>query len=280
MKNSLIGSITDFAVLNNGLRIPWLGLGVYQAEDGPEVENAVKYALEVGYRSIDTASVYGNEIGVGKAIRESVIPREEIFVTTKVWNEDQRQKRTLAAFEESLERLGLDYVDLYLVHWPVKGFYKETWKEMEKILASGGAKAIGVSNFLVNNLKDILADCMVVPAVNQMECHPYLLQPELLAFCKANDIRMEAWSPLMQGNIVSVPLLKVLATKYKKTPAQITLRWNLQHGIVTIPKSVTPSRIKENSEIFDFEISSHDMLALDALDQGKRFGPDPADFSF
>lgn len=276
----MIGSIKDFAVLNNGLRMPWLGLGVYQAEDGPEVENAVKYALEVGYRSIDTASVYGNEIGVGKAIRESGIPREEIFVTTKVWNEDQRQKRTLAAFEESLERLGLDYVDLYLVHWPVKGFYKETWKEMEKILASGGAKAIGVSNFLVNDLKDILADCKVVPSVNQMECHPYLLQPELLAFCKVNDIRMEALSPLMQGNIVSVPLLKVLATKYKKTPAQITLRWNLQNGIVTIPKSVTPSRIKQNSEIFDFEISPHDMLALDALDQGKRFGPNPADFNF
>ncbi len=276
----MIGSIKDFAVLNNGLRMPWLGLGVYQAEDGPEVENAVKYALEVGYRSIDTASVYGNEIGVGKAIRESGIPREEIFVTTKVWNEDQRQKRTLAAFEESLERLGLDYVDLYLVHWPVKGFYKETWKVMEKILASGRAKAIGVSNFLVNSLEDILADCKVVPAVNQMECHPYLLQPELLSFCKSNDIRMEAWSPLMQGNIVSVSLLKVLATKYKKTPAQITLRWNLQQGIVTIPKSVTPSRIKENSEIFDFEISAHDMLALDALDKGKRFGPDPADFSF
>lgn len=276
----MIDSIGDKMILNTDIEMPGLGLGVYQAKDGPEVESAVRYALEVGYRSIDTASFYGNEIGVGKAIRESGIPREEIFLTTKVWNEDQRQKRTLAAFEESLERLELEYVDLYLVHWPVKGCYKETWKEMEKILASGGAKAIGVSNFLVNHLKDLLADCQVVPAVNQIEFHPYLLQPKLLAFCKNNRIQMEAWSPLMQGNIVSVPLLNELALKYGKSSAQIALRWNLQHGVVTIPKSVTPGRIKENSEIFDFELSDADMLAIDALDQGKRFGPDPANFNF
>jgi diketogulonate reductase-like aldo/keto reductase len=276
----MMTSINDFTVLNNGSKMPWLGLGVYQAEDGTEVENAVKFALRKGYRSIDTASVYGNEVGVGKAIAESEVPRGEIFLTTKVWNDDQREKRTLAAFDESLNRLGVDYVDLYLVHWPVKGCYQETWKAMEEIYASGRAKAIGVSNFLENNLKDILADCKVVPAVNQMECHPYLLQPELLAFCKENNIQMEAWSPLMQGHIMEVDLVKDLAKKYQKTPAQITLRWNLQHGIVTIPKSVHRHRIIENSEIFDFEISKEDMTSLDALDRGKRFGPDPADFNF
>lgn len=260
--------------------MPWLGFGVYQAQDGPEVENAVKFALKNGYRSIDTASVYGNEMGVGKAIRESELSREEIFLTTKVWNDDQRQNRTLAAFDESLNRLGVDYVDLYLVHWPVKNYYQETWKAMEEIYASGRAKAIGVSNFLINHLTAILKDGKVVPAVNQMECHPYLVQPELLAFCKEKNIQMEAWSPLMQGHIVEVPLVQTLANKYQKSPAQIALRWNLQHQIVTIPKSVTKHRIIENAQLFDFELSKEDMKALDALDKNKRFGPNPADFNF
>lgn len=276
----MIHSIDDCTFLNNGLKMPWLGFGVYQITEGNEVEEAIKYALEVGNRSIDTASVYGNEVGVGKAIQESGVAREDIFLTTKVWNTDQRNRRTLDAFEESLERLQTDYVDLYLVHWPVAGFYKDTWKALEKIYESGRAKAIGVSNFLVPHLEDILSDCKVVPAVNQIEFHPYLVQPRLLQFCKIHQIQVEAWSPLMQGHITGVDLINDIAKKYNKTAAQIILRWDLQHGVVTIPKSVHTNRIAENMQLFDFELSTEDMNALDDLDKGKRFGPDPADFNF
>ena len=276
----MIGSIKDCTILNNGLKMPWLGFGVFQVKDGREVEDAVKYALKIGYRSIDTASAYGNERGVGKAIRESNIPCEEIFLTTKVWNDDQRDKRILAAFEESLERLGTDYVDLYLVHWPVAGCYQETWQIMEEIYQSGRAKAIGVSNFLVHHLEDILSNSQVVPSVNQVEFHPFLVQPELLRFCQSQNIQVEAWSPLMQGQIVAVQAVKELAEKYNKTPAQIALRWNLQHEVVTIPKSIRPDRMEENARIFDFELSQADMDSLDALDAGKHVGPDPANFNF
>ena len=276
----MIGRITDQITLNNGTEMPWLGYGVFKIRDGELVEGAVKQALEIGYRSVDTASLYGNEQGVGKAIRESGIQREEIFLTTKLWNDDQRQKRTLQAFDESMDRLGLDYVDLYLVHWPVAGFYEETWQAMQKIYESGRAKAIGVSNFQVQHLKDILSGGQVVPAVNQIEFHPFLLQAELLKFCEENSIRVEAWSPLMQGKIVSNPVVQKVAEKYNKTPAQVTLRWDLQHGVVTIPKSKTPQRIAENADIFDFELSAEDMQTLDALDQGKRVGPDPNNFNF
>jgi diketogulonate reductase-like aldo/keto reductase len=249
-------------------------------KDDQEVEEAVRHALQTGYRSIDTASVYGNERGVGKAIRESGIPREEIFLTTKVWNDDQRAKRTLAAFEESLERLATDYVDLYLVHWPVKDCYLETWRVMEEIYQSGRAKAIGISNFLVHHLEDLLRESRVVPAVNQIEFHPFLVQPELLRFCQSHKITVEAWSPLMQGHVVTVPLINELAKKHRKTPAQIVLRWDLQHGVVTIPKSSRPERIEENSQVFDFELTSTEMDALDALNKNKHFGPDPANFNF
>ncbi|MFI1744050.1 aldo/keto reductase [Thalassobellus sediminis] len=276
----MIKNINDCTILNNGLKMPWLGFGVFQIEDGANVEYAVRHALDIGYRSIDTASVYGNEIGVGKAIRDSGIKREEIFLTTKVWNDDQRKKRTLEAFQESLDRLDTDYVDLYLVHWPVKDFYIETWKVMEQIYNSGRAKSIGVSNFLINHLKDILGNCKIVPSVNQVEFHPFLFQPELLNFCKDHKIQMEAWSPLMQGHIVSVPTVQEIAKKHKKTPAQVTLRWNLQHEVITIPKSVNPNRIAENSQIFDFELSQSDMDKLDSLNQSKHFGPDPANFNF
>ncbi len=276
----MISSIKDFTVLNNGLKMPWLGFGVFKISDGQDVERAINYAFESGYRSFDTAAAYRNELGVGKAIRESGIPREEIFLTTKVWNGDQREKRTLAAFEESLERLGTEYVDLYLVHWPVKGCYQETWRVMEEIYQSGRAKAIGVSNFMVHHLEDLLSDSQVVPAVNQIEFHPLLVQPELLKFCQEHKIQVEAWSPLMQGQIVTEPAVQKMAEKYDKTPAQIALRWNLQHEVVTIPKSANPNRIAENAQIFDFELSQADMNVLDALDAGKRVGPDPNNFSF
>jgi diketogulonate reductase-like aldo/keto reductase len=276
----MITSIKECTKLNNGLKMPWLGFGVFQINDGIEVEQAVNHALEAGYRSIDTATVYKNERGVGKAIRESNISREKIFLTTKVWNIDQRAKRTMAAFEESLERLGTEYVELYLVHWPVEGFYRETWKVMEEIYHSGRAKSIGVSNFMVHHLEDLISQSQIVPAVNQVEFHPYLVQPDLLEFCKKHQIQVEAWSPLMQGQIVDVAIVQRIAEKYNKTPAQVVLRWNLQHEVVTIPKSVHPNRIVENSQIFDFELSQSDMDALDALDEGKRVGPDPDNFDF
>ena len=276
----MIRSILDCTQLNNGLEMPWLGFGVFRMDDGPEVEQAVLDALETGYRSIDTAAIYGNERGVGRAIRKSGIPREEIFLTTKVWNEDQRQKRTLEAFEESLERLDTGYVDLYLVHWPVADCYVETWQEMEEIYDSGRAKAIGVSNFLIRHLEDILREGQIVPSVNQVEFHPFLLQPDLLSFCQGQGIQVEAWSPLMAGQIVTDQAVQDVAERTHKTPAQVVLRWDLQHGVVTIPKSSHADRIAENSQIFGFELSQADMDRLDALDEGKRVGPDPANFNF
>lgn len=276
----IINSIKDYALLNNGLKMPWLGFGVFQIDDGQKVEQAVLSALEVGYRSLDTAAIYKNEAGVGKAIRESGVPREDIFLTTKVWNSDMRAGRTMAAFEESLERLGTDYVDLYLVHWPVAGHYEATWQVLEEIYGNGRIKAIGVSNFQIHHLEDILQDAQVVPAVNQIEFHPLLVQPKLLQFCQKHKIQVEAWSPLMQGQIVDVPTVQKLAKKYGKTPAQIALRWNLQHGVVTIPKSVRPARIEENAQIFDFVLADADMKLLDALDEGRRVGPDPNNFNF
>lgn len=276
----MINSIKDCTQLNNGVTMPWLGFGVFRINDGQDVERAIMYALETGYRSIDTATVYKNERGVGKAIRESGIPREKIFLTTKVWNDDQREMRTLLAFEESLKRLVTEYVDLYLVHWPVKGFYKKTWQDMEKIYQSGRARAIGVSNFQTHHLEDIMLDCQTTPCVNQIEFHPLLVQPDLLRFCQSQQIQVEAWSPLMEGQIVVEPIVQKLAEKYHKTPAQIVLRWDLQHEVVTIPKSTHSNRIAENAQIFDFEISLPDMNLLDELDEGKRVGPDPDSFDF
>ena len=271
----MINSIQDCTTLNNGLKMPWLGFGVFKVPEGEVVENAVKLALKCGYRHIDTAALYGNERGVGKAIRESGVRREDIFLTTKVWNDDQRKQRITEAFEDSLKRLETDYVDLYLVHWPVKGFYQKTWKIMEEIYKSGRAKAIGVSNFLVHQLEDILGDCQIVPAVNQVEFHPYLLQPELLKFCQYKNIQLEAWAPLMQGRFVILQDIKQLALKYHKSAAQILLRWDLQHQVVTIPKSTHLERITENANIFDFELSAEDMLKIDHLDKDERIGPHP-----
>ncbi|WP_275956758.1 aldo/keto reductase [Polycladomyces abyssicola] len=273
-------SLSDAATLYNGVKMPWLGLGVWRAQEGGEVENAVKTAIQVGYRSIDTAAMYGNEAGVGRAVRESGVPREELFITTKVWNTDQGYDSTLAAFEASLQRLGMDYVDLYLIHWPVAGKYKETWKALEKIYRDGRARAIGVSNFQIHHLEDLMADAEIKPMVNQVEFHPYLTQKELREYCSQHAIQVEAWRPLMKGEVANVPEIRELAAKYGKTPAQIVLRWNLQHGVVTIPKSVSESRIRENADVFDFELSQEDMAKLDGLNRNQRFGPDPDNFDF
>jgi diketogulonate reductase-like aldo/keto reductase len=266
--------------LSNGVKMPYLGLGVYLSEEGSEVVNAVKWALAAGYRHIDTAAIYKNEEGVGQAIRESPLRREEIFVVSKVWNADQGYDSTLRAFDASLERLGTDYLDLYLVHWPVAGKYKETWRALEQLYSEERVRAIGVSNFLRHHLEDLMRSAEVVPMVNQMEFHPFLVQQGLLDFCRRKKIQYEAWSPLMQGNIFDLPILEELARKYGRTIAQIVLRWDLQKGVVTIPKSSRKERIIANAQLFDFEIEEEDMKVLDGLERGQRFGPDPDNFDF
>ncbi|WP_419213278.1 aldo/keto reductase [Maribacter sp. X9] len=266
--------------LHNGVAMPYLGLGTYQSDNDQQVVDAVKSALEIGYRHIDTASAYKNEEGVGKGIKESNVSREEIFITSKVWNADQGYEATLKAFDESLNRLGLDYLDLYLVHWPVPEKYAETWKALEHLYSEKKIRAIGVSNFLKHHLEEILKDCEVVPMVNQMEFHPHLVQQDLLDFCKENTIQYESWSPFMQGKVLELDLCNDLAKKHKKSVAQIILRWNLQKGVVAIPKSVHAKRIKSNADIFDFELSKEDIAFLDGLENGQRTGPDPDNFNF
>jgi len=265
--------------LNDGVTMPWLGLGVYQTKDGEEVIHAVKTAVELGYRSIDTAAGYNNEEGVGQAIRECGVARDELFITTKVRNPDQGYESTLKAFEVSRRKLGLDYIDLYLIHWPVAGKYQETWKALIHLQKEGLIKSIGVSNFQIHHLKDIIEDTSVVPVVNQVEFHPLLTQRELLKYANEQGVQLEAWSPLMQGNL-DLPLLKELAGKYDKTPAQIVLRWDLQQGVITIPKSVHADRIKENAGFFDFTLSDEDVKAIEDLNRDHRFGPDPDNFNF
>jgi methylglyoxal/glyoxal reductase len=266
--------IKSFAVLNNGVKMPWLGLGTYKMEDGCSVTDAVKEALEAGYCHIDTASYYNNESGVGDAIKESGKPREEIFLASKVWNTDQGYEKTLKAFEASIKKLGTDYLDLYLMHWPTP-LLNDTWKAMEKLYREGYIRAIGVSNFTAEHLKSLMVAAEVMPMVNQVEFHPRLLQNELREFCRESSIQMEAWSPLMRGRIFGIPLLEELAKKYKKTVSQIVLRWDLQMGVVTIPKSTNPARIRENAAIFDFEISIEDMARIRQLDKGERVGTEP-----
>jgi diketogulonate reductase-like aldo/keto reductase len=275
MTKSLLGTSTT--TLNNGVKMPWLGFGVFKVQEGEEVVQSVKTALEVGYRSIDTAAIYGNEEGVGRAIAESNVPREELFVTTKVWNGDQGYESALAAFETSMDKLGLDYLDLYLIHWPgpSKGLYVETWKALEKLYKDGRVRAIGVSNFNVNHLEDLLANCEIKPMVNQVEYHPVFNQKELQDFCKKNEIQLEAWSPLMQGNLLNDPVLVEIANKYNKSTAQVILRWDIQTGVVSIPKSIKPHRIAENADIFDFELTQEDLNQISTLNQNQRQFGDP-----
>jgi len=273
--------IADRVKLNNGVEMPWLGLGVWKAADGQEVSNAVKSAIECGYRSIDTAAVYQNESGVGQGIKDSGIAREELFVTTKVWNSDQGYESTLHAFEESRKKLGLDYLDLYLIHWPVKEKkYIDTWRALEKLYNDGLVRAIGVSNFHIHHLKDIFEVSGIVPVVNQVEYHPMLAQRELHAFCNSHNIVLEAWSPLMQGKLLDDPALTEIAAKYGKSVSQVILRWDLQNGVITIPKSVNPERIAQNGDIFDFELSAADMERIQAMNKEQRVGPDPDHIDF
>ncbi|GAB6256677.1 aldo/keto reductase [Peribacillus sp. NPDC101480] len=280
----MVKNLQDTTTLHNGVKMPWFGLGVFKVEEGPELVNAVKVAIKHGYRSIDTAAIYENEEGVGQGIREGLkeagISREELFVTSKVWNADLGYESTIAAYEKSLKKLGLEYLDLYLIHWPVEGKYKEAWRALETLYKEGKVKAIGVSNFQIHHLKDLMEDAEVKPMVNQVECHPRLTQKEVQAFCKEQGIQLEAWSPLMQGELLDNEVLQAIATNHGKSVAQVILRWDLQNGIVTIPKSTKEHRIVENSTVFDFELTEEEMNQIDGLNQNHRVGPDPDNFDF
>jgi diketogulonate reductase-like aldo/keto reductase len=261
--------------LNSGVDMPVIGLGVWKASD-EEAEAAVAAAIKAGYTSIDTASVYRNERGVGRGIARAGVARRDLFVTTKVWNDNQGYDATLKAFDASVAKLGLDYVDLYLIHWPAasKGLYAETWKALETLNRDGRARSIGVSNFLVPHLERLFQESDVKPALNQIELHPTMQQPELRAFHAKHGIATEAWSPLAQG-AVEIAAIATIARRLGRTPAQVILRWHVQLGNIAIPKSVTPSRIAENIDVFGFELSDADMAAIARLDAGNRIGPHP-----
>jgi diketogulonate reductase-like aldo/keto reductase len=266
--------------LNNGVEMPWLGLGVFQSGPGRETEQAVRWALEIGYRHVDTAAFYDNEQDVGRALKDSGLARESVFVATKVWNDDQGYDSTLKAFDRSRGKLGLDVVDLYLIHWPVKGKIQETWRALEKLYSQGKVRAIGVSNFLIHHLQELLQASTVKPAVNQVEFHPFLVQTDLLAYETSKGIRPEAWAPLTRTQGFANPAIAALAAKHGRSPAQIILRWDLQMGVVTIPKSVHRERIEENSRIFDFALTPAEVEKLTALDTGSRIGPNPDTIDF
>jgi diketogulonate reductase-like aldo/keto reductase len=272
-------SLADTVEIAAGVPMPRLGLGTYKANQGSDVEGEVRYGLSIGYRLVDTAALYGNEASIGAVVRESGIPREDLFITTKLWNSDQAHKRVAVAFERSLRKLGMDYVDLYLVHWPWPTYLRETWTAMEKILASGRARAIGVCNHLPHHLDTLASFADVMPAVNQCEFHPHLQQPELQAACDERDIVLQAWAPIMRGRVNLVPEIVGIAGRHEKTPAQVTLRWILQKGVVTIPKSIHEHRIAENCDLYDFVLSAEEMAIIDSLDDGTRLGPDPDVFA-
>ncbi|MGG0174985.1 aldo/keto reductase [Gottfriedia acidiceleris] len=276
--------MNNLVKLNNGLEMPVIGLGVFQVEDGQVVIDSVKAAIRNGYRSIDTAAIYQNEEGVGQGIREALeennLKREDLFITSKVWNADLGYQSTIDAFELSLKKLGLDYLDLYLIHWPVEGKYVESWKALETLYKNGKVKAIGMSNFQIHHLKEVMANAEIMPMINQVELHPMLSQVELREFLKANSIQVEAWAPLMQGQLFENETLLQIANKHNKSIAQVVLRWHLQNGVVIIPKSIKEHRIQENANIFDFELTEEDMNQIDSLNQNHRVGPDPDNFDF
>ena len=270
-------AIQSTITLNNGTVIPQIGLGVFRTPDGDTTVNAVQAALENGYRHIDTAMIYRNETSVGEGIRRSGVPRGDLFVTTKLWNDDIRAHRGKEAFQESLDRLGMDYVDLYLIHWPVPGCYLSTWKVLEEIQKSGRALSIGVSNFEIRHLEELEANSGIIPAVNQIECHPLCYPKELIDYCQDKGIQVQAYAPLARGAYLDNDVMCVLGTKYAHTPAQIGLRWATQKGISVIPKSVHPDRIRSNGNIFDFTIEQEDMDLIDTLNENFHSSHIPED---
>lgn len=277
-----------FYLLNNNYKMPNIGFGTFRTPSGEETEQSVLNAIKAGYRHIDCAAAYGNEKSVGEAIRKSGVAREEIFVTSKLWNDDKGYENTLAAFNRTLEDLQLEYLNLYLIHWPIAKASKENWKEanseswraLEELYNQGKIKAIGVSNFLEHHLEPLFETAKIKPMVNQIEFHPGMLQKEIVEFCKKHNILVEAWAPFSNGQVLNNPVLKEIADKYEKTVAQLTLRWIIQKGIVPLPKSVTPERIKSNLEVFDFEISAQDVERIDRLTDcgGSGLHPDEVDF--
>ncbi|MEK4425043.1 aldo/keto reductase [Solibacillus sp. FSL K6-1523] len=279
----MIKNLQDTIQLNNGIAMPGFGLGVFQVPNDATAE-IVKNGIEVGYRSIDTAAIYGNEAGVGEGIKQALastgLKREDLFITSKVWNDGLSYDETVAAYEDSLQKLGLDYLDLYLIHWPGNNKYAESWKALEDLYKAGKIKAIGVCNFNVSHLQDLLKTARVVPVINQVEFHPRLQQVELRAFCKERNIQLEAWAPLMQGGLLEDPTIAEIATKYGKSNAQVILRWDVQNGVVTIPKSVRKERMIQNADIFDFSLTDEEMQVINEMNLEKRVGPNPAEFDF
>ncbi|MCA0993760.1 aldo/keto reductase [Guptibacillus hwajinpoensis] len=270
--------------LNNNIEMPELGYGVFRVEQGQELVEAVKTAIKKGYRSIDTAAIYGNEESVGQgvneAIKEGLVTREELFITSKVWNDGLTYDETIEAYETSLSKLGLDYLDLYLIHWPGDNKYQEPWKALETLYKEKRVRAIGVSNFQVNHLEDLCKNFEITPVINQIEFHPRLTQEEVRTYCEEHNIQVEAWSPLMAGELLDNETIAGIAEKYNKSVAQVILRWDLQHNVITIPKSMNDKRIEANIDLFDFELTSEEMKQLDALNDNARSGPHPDEFDF
>jgi diketogulonate reductase-like aldo/keto reductase len=255
--------------------MPFFGLGLYLTRDGQEAQNAMDYAIRTGYQLFDTASIYGNEGDVGKVVRESDITREDLFITTKLWNSDHGYDKAIRAFHKSLKKMELEYLDLYLIHWPVEALRKDSWRALETIYREGKCRAIGVSNYQIPHLEELLQYAEIIPAVNQVEFSPFLYQRDLLEFCRQHKIQLESYSPLTRGKKFDHPILQKLAHKYQKTAAQILIRWNLEHDIVVIPKSSNPARISENAQVFDFAIDSPDISTLDNLNQNYRVSWNP-----